>query len=113
MTEGLSLVAHFVPNPFWKRRGAYQGVVTGQQLFNSGQLTNSVNAPGAFLGKLRTHTIRGKLNANGEVTLQIKRSEDNEIGLTITLDVTGTTNCGTWLSLSDRWKNTTRRHSRS
>ena len=96
MTEGLSLVAHFVPNPFWTRRGAFQGVLAGQQLFNSGQLKISVSASGAFSGKLYyangTHTIRGTLNANGEANLQIKRGGGNEIGLAIALDVTGTTN---------------------
>ncbi len=96
MTEGLTLAAHFVANPFWTRRGTFQGVLAGQQQFNSGQLKITVGASGEFSGKLYygngAHSIRGTLNVNGLASIQIKRNGSSEIGLSIAMDVAGTTN---------------------
>lgn len=96
MTEGLSLVAHFAPNPFWMHQGTFQGILAGQQFINTGQLKISVTVSGAFSGRLYyangTHVIRGTLTRTGEANLQIKRPGSTEIGLSIALDLTGSTN---------------------
>lgn len=95
MTDGLTLTAHFAPNPFFALKGAYQGVSEGQQPFSTGQLRLTLTATGAFTGRLHygnaCHAISGTLNAQGFKNIQIKRPGGGEIGIAITLDVAGQT----------------------
>lgn len=95
MTDGLSLVAHFVPNPYETLSGVYQGVLQGLQATTTGQLRVSVTPLGKFSGKLYygagSHAISGTMNASGRADLQIKRAGQPEIGLSFNLDITGAT----------------------
>ena len=95
MTEGLSLVAHFVPNPYGTLSGVYQGVLGGLNASTTGQLRVSVTPLGKFSGRLYygagSHAISGTMNASGRADLQIKRAGQAEIGLSFSLDITGTT----------------------
>ena len=117
MTEGLSLVAHFVPNPYGTLSGVYQGVLGGLNASTTGQLRVSVTPLGKFSGRLYygagSHAISGTMNASGRADLQIKRAGQvsarsvtdgygradlqikragqAEIGLSFSLDITGAT----------------------
>jgi hypothetical protein len=72
MTNGLVLVANFVPSPFPPAAGAYAGLFSdanNPEFLNSGSFTATLGGSGAFSAALRpggtTYSISGQFSTNG------------------------------------------------
>ncbi|HEV7867364.1 MAG TPA: CAP domain-containing protein, partial [Chthoniobacteraceae bacterium] len=80
MQEGLSLTAHFRENPFYARKGSYNGLITGSPMTHasSGFLNVKTTAAGAFSGTLtlggKAYALKGKFDAAGNAEVAIKQA---------------------------------------
>lgn len=111
MQEGLELTAHFRVNPFYARKGVYNGLVLGGNgaHADSGSFKVTTTTSGSFTGKLlyggKSYTASGKFDANGQATVTIKRTNLTPLVLNLQLDleggtdrITGTVSDGTVVS---------------
>lgn len=106
MTDGLILVADFIPNPFAAAKGTYNGLFYGIDTnsdvpvaTNSGYMTFTLTTSGAFSGKITmlsgSVSISGKLLLTGndtntaQLNFSAKRSKLLNIQGNITCDLTG------------------------
>lgn len=98
MTQGLTLTATFIPNPFLDHKGAYNGLITG----NGGNATSgfakiTMTAVGRFTGQVviggKTYNFAGGFDVLGDATVTILRTAAKLPPLVVTLhaDLEGAT----------------------
>lgn len=117
MQSNMSLQAHFVPNPFLRVGGSYNGLffeTNGVRHESSGDLRLRVSSAGNYSALLRLagrrHAATGRLDLEGYATNVILRLGTNSLTVRWAVDlqgldqVTGTVTDGLWLSelLGDR-----------
>lgn len=75
LVPGLTLTAHFLPNPFLSTLGVYSGLIASNPGGPQGFLSLKLDAKGAFTGQVRIGTltlaIRGKFSNTGNFTGQV------------------------------------------
>ena len=97
MIEGLTLTAHFIPNPFLAHKGAYNGMIVGATSAHAanGLFKITVAAGGTFTGRLTIgglgYAVSGKFNARGDATITVKRGALTPVVVTLHLDLDGGT----------------------
>ncbi len=97
MIEGLTLTAHFIPNPYLTHKGAYNGMIAGDTAAHatSGLFKATVAALGTFTGRLTIgglgYAISGKFNAQGDAAITIKRGLLAPLVVALHLDLDGGT----------------------
>ena len=95
MVAGLSLTAHFIPDPYPALSGGYGGVFTdtSPSQTNTGALFAKINSGGAFTGALffsgHRYTLQGRFNSQGDVTLSLPRVGLTPLTLALHIDTTG------------------------
>ena len=117
MQSNMSLQANFVPNPFLRVGGTYNGLffeTNGVRHESSGDLRLRVSSAGKYSASLRLagrrYSASGRLDLEGYATNVIVRSGTNSLTVRWAVDlqgldqVTGTVTDGLWLSelLGDR-----------
>ncbi|MEO5803088.1 MAG: Ig-like domain-containing protein [Verrucomicrobiota bacterium] len=81
MTQGMSLIATFIPNPFAQTKGIYIGLIqpTTPNHEHSGFIRLNSTSSGTFSGKVTlgasSYSLRGKFNGDGSFTGKHSRSE--------------------------------------
>ncbi|MEA3212623.1 MAG: hypothetical protein QOE70_5680 [Chthoniobacter sp.] len=97
MREGLVLTAHFRANPFFVRKGAYNGLVQSEPATHegSGLLKVTTTVTGAFSGQLslggKSYPLTGKFDAAGQAQVTILRGLLPPLVATLSLDLAGGT----------------------
>lgn len=97
MSEGLSLVANFVPNPFVGRNGLYNGLIQSgsPSHASSGFVSVKMTTSGGFSGKLTlggvVYSVKGKFDAAGDTIATIARKNQAPLTLTLHVDLAGDT----------------------
>jgi hypothetical protein len=98
MEEGFALTAHFRVNPFYARRGGYNGLVQGEPVAHatSGFFKATTTQTGTFSGRLmlggKAYAFSGKFDAAGAAQATIKRGTLlPPLVLALQLDLTGGT----------------------
>jgi hypothetical protein len=98
MREGFSLTANFRPNPFYARKGTYNGLVQAASATHSssGMLKLTTTATGGFSGWLKlggkTFKLAGKFDATGYAQLAVKRAVPlTSLTVNLSLDLVGGT----------------------
>jgi len=104
MASNLVLTAHFVPGPFVKLAGSYQGLFftpTNPAHANGGDFTLRVTTRGTFSGTLisrgRSHNLHGRFGPDLSVRQIIQKPGTNDLFVTLQLmlgseDITGSVN---------------------
>ena len=111
MIEGLSLTAHFIPNPFIAHKGAYNGLIVGGTTahLTNGLFKTTVAAGGTYSGRLTIgglgYAFSGKFDVRGDSTITVKRGALTPVVITLHLDlddgtdrITGSVTDGTFTS---------------
>lgn len=97
MQEGLTLRAHFIPNPFLTRGGSYEGLLLGSTLEHdsTGILRINLSRNGGFSGSVTLGStqlkVTGTLNSAGSATLTMPRAGLTPLTLTLQLDLANPT----------------------
>ena len=97
MIDGLTLTAHFIPNPYFPHKGAYNGMIAGDTAAHatSGLFKATVAALGTFSGRLTIgglgYAVSGKFNAQGDAAITIKRGALAPLVVSLHLDLDGGT----------------------
>jgi uncharacterized protein YkwD len=95
MVEGLSLTAHFIPDPYPALAAGYGGVFTDTSPAHAttGALFAKITSGGAFTGALffsgQRFTLRGKFNSQGDAVLTIPRAGKAPLTVALHIDTTG------------------------
>src|SRR5439155_19132971 len=96
MTAGLSLVAHFVANPFLSSAGSYSGIFYDTNVAvpeSSGLFALQLAPSGAFTGKLSMngarYSFRSRFDLNGSAFLPVLRKSLAPAVLALQLDLSG------------------------
>ncbi len=95
MTEGLSLTAHFVPDPYPALAAGYGGVFTDTSPAHAttGALFAKITSGGAFTGALffsgQRLVLKGRFNSQGDAVLVLPRAGNNPLTVALHIDTTG------------------------
>ena len=95
MSEGLSLTAHFIANPFPALAANYGGLVgaDGAAPGENGAIFVKVTADGSFSGRLvfagKRFALLGHFNSAGDATVSLQRDGVSVPGLALHLDLSG------------------------
>lgn len=95
MEEGLSLTAHFIPDPYPALAAGYAGIITdtSQAHGSTGALFAKIAKGGAFTGALffagRRHPLVGRFNSQGNAQVIIPRAGLATLSLLLHIDTSG------------------------
>ena len=95
MREGLALTAHFIPNPFLARTGAYNGLVAAEVRTQdtSGLLRLALTGTGLVTGRVffdgASYAFSTRLDPGGNATVRLARRNLPALVVTLALDVAG------------------------
>lgn len=99
MRSNLVLIAHFIPNPFERLKGAYTGLIfetNHPSPESAGSFRLQLTKSGAFTGKLmlngKSYSFRGRFDSAGNATVPVLRRGQTPLVLTMQLDVGGNSN---------------------
>ncbi|HEV7405802.1 MAG TPA: CAP domain-containing protein [Chthoniobacteraceae bacterium] len=88
MSDGFTLTANFIPNPFLARAGGYSGLLSGHR---DGLANVTVAATGVFSGGLRyganVYALKGKFASDGTATVTIPRIGLTPLTVSLQLDL--------------------------
>ncbi len=110
MQPDMVLQANFIPNPFLRAKGTYNGLFAeaGRAQESSGFVTLAVTDKGAYSGTLRhgtnSYPLSGQFGVSGSASQTVLRPRTNSWAVTLGLDLaggevlTGTVGDGHWLA---------------